>query len=70
MYIPDKQLPMLNIFYRFISLKYLNLEFPKRTMLGVCNTCTALHSKKIHTKSLLEQKEAKTAMKQHTAEVQ
>ncbi len=69
MHIPDRQLPALNIFYCSISLEYPNLEFPKRTMLGVYNTCTALRSKKIHAKSLLEQKETRTAMKQHTAEV-
>ncbi len=69
MHIPDRQLPALNIFYCSISFEYLNLEFPKRTMLSVCNTCTALYSKKIHAKSLLEQKKARTAMKQHTTEV-
>jgi len=45
------------------------LVFPKRTMLGICDTCTDLRSRKIHSRSLYELQQLKTAMRKHTAEV-
>lgn len=45
------------------------LVFPKCTMLGICDTCTDLRSKKIHSRSLYKLQQLKTAMQKHTAEV-
>lgn len=49
--IPEHKLPGLNLFKLILHTAHPNLQFPKKTKLGVCTTCTQLRSRKIFAKT-------------------